>query len=367
MKKRRLSTYWLCVIVFSAVILLCELLTRSAAWCDFYADRLFSFGINTYGRWMGLFPFSVGSVLILVAIVLFLLEIVSAILLLFFRKRERYRNFVRKYSRGFLVFCLLAAWLIVMNCSALYGCSKLNVKGNRDKEYGPEQMRILRDHIVQKCNLLSGKMERDQDGNVVAGDLTSAVKTAMEQLSDTYPRLAGFYPDPKPIPSSFLMYQAGYDGVYFPFTLEANYNTYISDIRYPHVISHELAHLKGYIYEDEADFIAYLACVGSGDERLQYAGYLAVLDPVEQDYRQGVMEGAQASDTEVQKVVWNDAPSYTSGTREMLEEKEGILDDGTMESVGEAITETYLEYYNASPNYAEVTKLLLAYYDGILF
>ncbi len=91
------------------------------------------------------------------------------------------------------------------------------------------------------------------------------------------------------------MYQAGYDGVYFPFSLEANYNTYISDIRYPHVACHELAHLKGYIYEDEADFIAYLACVGSDDEQLQYAGYLGVLDYIDSDYRGSVKDREDVS------------------------------------------------------------------------
>ena len=42
---------------------------------------------------------------------------------------------------------------------------------------------------------------------------------------------------------------------------------------------HELL-TSGYIYEDEANFIAFLACVESDDSTFQYAGYLSVLNYV---------------------------------------------------------------------------------------
>ncbi|MFQ8979614.1 MAG: DUF3810 family protein [Waltera sp.] len=41
----------------------------------------------------------------------------------------------------------------------------------------------------------------------------------------------------------------------------------------PATMCHELAHIRGYIYEDEANFIAFLACVESDDSTFQYAGY----------------------------------------------------------------------------------------------
>ena len=46
---------------------------------------------------------------------------------------------------------------------------------------------------------------------------------------------------------------------------------------------HELAHIRGYIYEDEANFIAFLACVESDDVAFQYSGYLSVLNYVAND------------------------------------------------------------------------------------
>lgn len=367
-KKRRWPVYWIFVLIFGVVIVACELLFQIPALCDFYTQHIFPLGLNGYGRIMGLFPFSVGEALIVAALVFGLAEVVLSLLLIPLRKKEGYSRLVKNYSKGFLIFVLLAVWLMVMNCSALYGCSKLNVKGNQNREYGQEQVRIVRDYVVGRCNELSGKVLRDEDGNVrVEGDIDSGIRQAMRQLSKEYPRLKGYYPVTKPMWGSFFMYQSGYDGVYFPFSMEANYSTYVSEIRYPFVACHELAHLKGYIYEDEADFIAWLACVGSRDEQLQYAGYLGVLNYMENDYLQGVTEESDLSEIKVEEIVWQDASSYTPQTDEKLEEKEELIDTETMESIGEKFTETYMEYYDATPNYAEVTKLMLAYYDGILY
>ena len=42
----------------------------------------------------------------------------------------------------------------------------------------------------------------------------------------------------------------------------------------PHTICHELSHLKGFMREDEANFIGYLACIGSDSPDFRYSGYL---------------------------------------------------------------------------------------------
>lgn len=281
-----------------------------------------------------------------------------------------------------LAFVLLVIWIMTANCATLYNCSKLAAGGSRDTTYSFEEIREVRNMIVEQCNTLSTKMKRDANGNVVTdGNINEKIKSAMRGLSAEYPRLSGYYPTPKPVLGSFFMYQAGYDGVYFPFSLEANYNTYISDIRYPHVACHELAHLKGYIYEDEADFIAYLACVGSDDEQLQYAGYLGVLHYIDSDYRnsaaiqQTTSEGTFSNGTssgeiplssvpavEISDLVHNDSGSYTAETKKELSTMPELIDTETVASVSKGFTDAYMDYYGAEPNYAEVTKLLLAYY-----
>ena len=51
---------------------------------------------------------------------------------------------------------------------------------------------------------------------------------------------------------------------------------------------HELSHLKGFIYEDEANFIGYIACTDSDDPLFQYSGYLSVLSYVDRDFYKAI-------------------------------------------------------------------------------
>lgn len=395
-KWKRLSFYWKSILIFSAFVLLSLLLSRIPSFCDFYTDHIFPLGLQTYGRITGLFPFSAGEILIAVSGVLVLLQVVLALLLLASRIKKRrletatlektagaFPAFVIRYSKCMLAFVLLVIWIMTANCATLYNCSKLAAGDSRDTTYSFEEIREVRNMIVEQCNALSTKMKRDANGNVVTdGNINEKIKSAMRGLSAEYPRLSGYYPTPKPVLGSFFMYQAGYDGVYFPFSLEANYNTYISDIRYPHVACHELAHLKGYIYEDEADFIAYLACVGSDDEQLQYAGFLGVLHYIDSDYRNSAATQESTSEgnfsneafssgeippsgvpaVEISDLVHNDSGSYTAETKKELSTMPELIDTETVASVSKGFTDAYMDYYGAEPNYAEVTKLLLAYY-----
>jgi hypothetical protein len=66
-------------------------------------------------------------------------------------------------------------------------------------------------------------------------------------------------------------------GVYSPFTIEANYNKDIPDYMIPYTICHELAHIRGFIREDEAGFIAYLACRKSPEAEFNYSGAMNAL------------------------------------------------------------------------------------------
>lgn len=362
-KRYHLSPYWVFIIILTLLTAVCILLSKNTAFCDFYADHMFSFGMYTLGAVMGLLPFSAGEILIVLAAFLLLLQILLVLFLFPLRKKAKYIKFAKGYSKSMLSVFLAVLWIFIMNCSTLYHCSHMNAGEGGGTEFERSEIITLRNFIVERCNTLSEKMMRDENGNVVtAGAMNEKIHNAMRRLSQSYPRLSGYYPNPKPMLGSFFMYQAGYDGVYFPFTLEANYNTYISDIRYPHVACHELAHLKGYIYEDEADFIAYLACTGSSDEQLQYAGYLGVLNYIDADFWQIIQDEEVPSIPTISERVQRDAASYTAATYEELANTKEIIDSEAVAAASGEFTEAYMQYYGAEPNYADVTKLLLSYY-----
>lgn len=95
----------------------------------------------------------------------------------------------------------------------------------------------------------------------------------MQLLAEQYPVLdRPLYSNPKPVLFSGLMSDAGIGGVFFPFTLESNINTEPPFFTLPSTMTHELAHQCGFMREDEANFIAYLACKKSEDPLMRYSG-----------------------------------------------------------------------------------------------
>ncbi len=78
----------------------------------------------------------------------------------------------------------------------------------------------------------------------------------------------------KPLAASIVLCHLNLNGVYFPWTGEANYNRLQPACTLPVSIAHEKAHQRGITSEDEANFFGYLACVASDDPYVRYAGYL---------------------------------------------------------------------------------------------
>ena len=130
----------------------------------------------------------------------------------------------------------------------------------RSENYSKAELAVLRDYIVVNANELAEQMERDADGYLIyKGDMNQAAVEAMQQVGTDYGRLQGYYPQPKEIYFSELLSQTYRMGYYFPFSMEANYNGTMYIVNKPSVICHEFAHLKGFMQEDEANLIGYLA------------------------------------------------------------------------------------------------------------
>lgn len=70
------------------------------------------------------------------------------------------------------------------------------------------------------------------------------------------------------------MRAAGVDGVFNPIAHEPIINKTVLDVERPFVISHELAHVRGYPDEGDANVIAVLATIMSDDISFQYSGWL---------------------------------------------------------------------------------------------
>lgn len=54
--------------------------------------------------------------------------------------------------------------------------------------------------LVEKCNELSGQMQRTENGEIIyEGNMGKKAISNMQALGETYDVLQGFYPMPKPL------------------------------------------------------------------------------------------------------------------------------------------------------------------------
>lgn len=344
---------------------------NSQAFCDWHVKHLFPLSVNLYGRLMSVFPFSVGEGMIVLAVLFTAAAIVMGLMRIFVRKGRVKRLisvFTRVYAWGFLAVFMIMTW----NCFILYHASEFDetyMVQKAQRTYTDRELIQVRNHIVEELNALTEQMGRDEDGFLIyQGDMEQEAIRAMQKLGEEYELLSGYYPQAKGITASDFLSQQYMMGYYFPFSMEANYNTSMYIVNVPATLCHELAHLKGFIYEDDANFIGFLACINSDDPFYRYSGYLSVLNYVEKEYKKasGKQEFGSVS---LAKSVRADDIFLTSEAWERVEEN-AVVETAVVKAASNQFTETTLVINGVSDgmkSYSRVVQLLLEYYDGILY
>jgi len=82
---------------------------------------------------------------------------------------------------------------------------------------------------------------------------------------------------PKTMLFSSFYGKLGLSGYFGPFFNEIHVNHYLLPLDYPFLLAHEKAHQFGITSEAEANLVAFIVCVKSGDQRLRYSGYESLL------------------------------------------------------------------------------------------
>ena len=372
-EKKKHKKYLAVIAALWAFIVLMNLLAWFAKGVsDWYIDHITMIWVNTYSRLTSLAGFSVGEIMIVIGAVLVLALAVLAIVRIFARRKNGFKKFFRRYFRTVFAVATAVCVIMTLNCSMLYHASAIDPAPEREsRRYTVEELKLLRNYIVEKCNEYSILFDRDESGGIIYdGDLQLKAKEAMWNISDKYPRLSGFYPDVKPLKSSVLMSQIDICGYYFPFSLEANYNTYMYILNYPHTYCHELSHLHGYIYEDEANFLSYLACTESDDDFFVYSGYISVLGYVYNAYWKYIDDwDAYALLPQTNELVDADNIFLTDEAWEEVNRLK-IFDTKTVSTVNRTLSDASMKLGGVSDgfaSYSRVVGLLLQYYDGILY
>ena len=150
---------------------------------------------------------------------------------------------------------------------------------------------------------------------------------------------------------------AGICGIFMPFTAEANVNTHQPSLLLLSSAAHENAHSLGFAREDEANFIAYLACISSEDSSIRYSGaMLALINCGNALYKSAPDKAAALRETYSDAVI-RDIAAYNQYW-------EGY--EGEVEEAFDSINDSYLKFNlqeNGVKSYGMMVDLMLAYYD----
>ena len=368
-KKIKHNIFWIALLLLSVLLNLFSWIIPGFA--ENYVLYVFPLWTNLLGHFSSLFPFSIGEFMIIAGIIWLIVFVIRI-------KSGRFRK---------MTACLLDIILLIMtlNCFINYHAEPIVVSSDsKTREYTIAELTEYRNHLVETCNNLSGEVPRDTDGNIIFGDglvdnkdaggsyinsdvnkyISAKARESMAGLGSRFEKLSGYYVNPKPMLFSNFVSQQYMQGYYFPFSMEANYNDVMYVMNKPFTICHELAHTKGYIMEDEANFLGYLGCISSDDIAIQYSGYLGVLNYVNNAFYDNVTKDEYKRNLKILDQVKEDNVFLTDESWEKVENT-AVLETETVKKAANTFVDTTLKVNGIDDgiaSYDRVVKLLLDEY-----
>lgn len=274
--KRTFGFSVLCILLSFTLIVLSRTIEGFAQW---YAANVYPIIPSTIGRAFSIWDFSVFEASVLLFLILTGSFALSGLRMIF-RHRLKNRSQQSKYFRCYI--CFTAAMFVVFTLNSGINYSRDNIGSVLKlpiQEATEENLVKLSMILAEELTALTEDPKWDY--SVLTAESTAYIETeavnAMKLLGEREPSLSGYYPEPKPVYLSKSLSSLGIEGIFSPFTMEANYNNDMTSFLIPYTICHELAHLKGYMKEEDAGFIAYLACRNSSSMVLQYSGLFHAL------------------------------------------------------------------------------------------
>ena len=226
-------------------------------------------------RVCAVFPFSAAEALCTLGVLALAAWLVWTILSTV-RQRPRLLTFWKRLSLLLAVALILYLLLCILLGASYRGDSFQDRSGLRAAPQSVETLSAVTEFFVEQLSLSSGKVSRNADGTFAVSqeEIFAAAKDIYRGAEARFPFLTLRDVTPKRAFYSRLMSRFNYTGFYFPYTGEATLNIDPPDALLPSTIAHEMAHQRGVSSEQEANFVAVLACTASGNPAYEYSGWL---------------------------------------------------------------------------------------------
>lgn len=306
---------------------------------------------------ISLVPISLAEIFLLAGIIILIIGIIFAII-----KPKKFLSsipYIFHWSiRGIVILYILFYFLWGFN---YYREDYIDIFDLNKEPATLDELKNLTHEVIIKLNDIRANLKEDDNGIFMIEDsfrqLSQQAHIGFESLG-VGKNAIGKHNNVKPIFMSKLMSYTGITGIYFPYTSEANVNIDIPPSILPATICHEMAHQRGFAKEEEANFIAYLACINNSDNQFKYSGYYLAM--------QYLMSDLYKTNEDVYYTLYSllsDSVKRDMGySRSYWREREGRA-----EKVATAMNDNYLKANNQKQgvkSYNGVVKLLLAEYKS---
>lgn len=271
----RLRRLWL-LLTFPAAFALMALAAKGS-FAEWYAENIYP-ALLLFGNSISAFaPISIAEFVFFFFLVLFAAALVRFLIRIIRGKGKRLET-AGRFVVNLLCVGGVLFFLFTIDCGINYHRSTFaETCGLPMKESQKSELVTLCKTLASDSNRLrtqtdTGKQSVMQLRDRIFSKNANTARVSVNSLAKDYPLLKPGYSAPKSVYASKLMSYFNITGMFFPFTFEANVNTDVPEYTIPFTMCHELSHLRGFMREDEANFIAYLACEKSNNKDFRYSG-----------------------------------------------------------------------------------------------
>lgn len=277
------------------IFILCRTVISAETVSELYTDGIFYYISWPVKKAISYFPFSFAEIALYVCVISVPVALISAVVRtvkrtrehIFFKRIGSPLPLFRVFRPG-VKFFLNTLTIILIICSAFIlfgginytGLTFAEKAGYTSEEYSVSQLRKLCSYLASEVSYArqnvvttTGGMIDDEYAGYNLYKLTDDAVSAYGNLPDEFDYLKRDYPRAKPAIGSVIMSNIHITGIYPYIVPEAIVNAQTPIMSLPHTICHEMAHQRGFAREDEANYIAYIACVNSENELFVYSGY----------------------------------------------------------------------------------------------
>lgn len=265
-------------LVMYALALICGLVQIisecSASFSDWFNRYIGAFARGLHAWITNFIPFSLAECLIVFIPVLAVVVIVGC-----FKRLKGSQTSAWRYIASLAGF---AAWMyaafVVTTAVAYNGTTLADKLGLEQSPVSADELKTAAEYMRDRMNEELDSLTFEYAGSSImpysVGEMNDKLLEAYDKFSDWHDFVPRLYSRVKQVALSEAMTYTHMSGMYTYYTGEANLNINFPDYNLPFTAAHELAHQRGILPENEANFMAFLVCIGSDDPYIRYSGYM---------------------------------------------------------------------------------------------